>query len=138
MLLPKTSEACDKRKKMESPYVSPEILIEKLKQTENDLDTKYQISLSLEPLIPQLTVNQLFLFFLSGTESYRSVIFDQLKSNLSQLSPDQVLQLLPLQTQEQRELTVNSLLSLYLVYSSPLLTYLIIYYLVLTHSQDIN
>jgi hypothetical protein len=98
---------------MESMNGSVEGLIEKLKECGNDLDAKYQISLALEPALPQLNAAQLCEFFVRGTEAYRPMIFEHLQSNLSQLTAPQLIQLLHSQTASQREVTIPYLLSQY-------------------------
>jgi hypothetical protein len=98
---------------MEAINGSVETLIDKLKQCNNDLDAQFQISLALEPMLPQLNGTQLCEFFVRGAEGYRPVIFEHLKSHLSELSAPQLIQLLHCQSEPQREVTIPYLLSQY-------------------------
>jgi hypothetical protein len=90
---------------MEAYNGNTDVLIEKLRKS-SDLNVKYQISLALEPLIPQLTPTQLGIFFVCGAEGYRQAIFDKLQFGLNQLTPRQLLKLLPTENESQKGLTL--------------------------------
>lgn len=98
---------------METINGSTDSLIEKLKQSGNDFDAQYQISIALEPMLGQMTAAQLCEFFIRGVDGYRPIIFEQLQGHLSQLSAPQLIQLLHFQSESQREITIPYLLSQY-------------------------